>query len=404
MEKLHNRIFLKFLVGLIVIITFSQFFKFYSFFEEYSSWQYSDWLINYQGGLVRRGLIGEIFYKIHHYTGIDLDLIVLASVYILFVINAHILIKSANLIKDSYTDILIFLSPGFFLYPLMNSEVIGRKDLLFVTLFGFLIFYFEKITKNFRLIILISILYLVCLSHSGLFFYSQYLIFFYIIHKLSLKKKIPFIEIVFLLFNLFIIFILIIFFPGNENKVFLICESIKEYVSQPCATYGDRIWWLGKSASFHAGDNLRNGSNMFIRSSFIYLSSLILVFFFICKKFHGAKFMTKNQNFNNLSPIFIIVVLFSLSIPVFVLAIDWGRYISISYSSTFFIYIYLIKKKLIKFEKKINFIEFQNIKTFVVFIMIYSFSWTFPFYQAKNIKLTFKKPLYSLYYKLSNQK
>ena len=82
----------------------------------------AEWVINYQGGLVRRGLIGEIFYKIHHYTGIDLDLIVLASVYILFVINAHILIKSANLIKDSYTDILIFLSPGFFLY---NTQIIS---------------------------------------------------------------------------------------------------------------------------------------------------------------------------------------------------------------------------------------------------------------------------------------
>ena len=404
MRTIYSKFVFKFLVGLIVAVTLAQFIKFYSFFEEYSSWQYSDWLINYQGGLVRRGLIGEIFYKIYYFTSIDLDLIVLTAVYTLFVINAHILIKSANLVKSSYIDILIFLSPGFFLYPFMNSEVIGRKDLLFVTLFGFFIFYFEKITKNLRLIILTLVLYLVCLSHSGFFFYSQYLIFFYIIHILSFNKKIPLNEIVFLVINLFIIFIIIIFFPGNEDKIFLICESIKEYVSQPCANYGDRIWWLGKSVYYTAGENLRNGTDMFIRSALIYSISLILVFYFICKKLHGSKFVTKNKNFNSLKPLFVIIVLFILSIPVFVLAIDWGRYISISYSSTFFIYIYLIKKNIINFKKKNNLLEFRNIRLFIVFIIIYSFSWTFPFYHAKNFKLTFKKPLYLLYNKLINYK
>ena len=121
MRTIYSKFVFKFLVGLIVAVTLAQFIKFYSFFEEYSSWQYSDWLINYQGGLVRRGLIGEIFYKIYYFTSIDLDLIVLTAVYTLFVINAHILIKSADLLKSSYTDILIFLSPGFFLY---NTHII----------------------------------------------------------------------------------------------------------------------------------------------------------------------------------------------------------------------------------------------------------------------------------------
>ena len=39
--------------------------KFYSFAENYSDWQYSDWLINYEGGFVRRGFIGEILYFFH---------------------------------------------------------------------------------------------------------------------------------------------------------------------------------------------------------------------------------------------------------------------------------------------------------------------------------------------------
>ena len=53
---------LKFLFVITVIIII---FNFYYFVREQSLNQYADWLINYQGGFVRRGLIGEIFYQIH---------------------------------------------------------------------------------------------------------------------------------------------------------------------------------------------------------------------------------------------------------------------------------------------------------------------------------------------------
>ena len=47
-----------FLLTVVIII-----FNFYYFVTEQSLNQYADWLINYQGGFVRRGLIGEIFYQ-----------------------------------------------------------------------------------------------------------------------------------------------------------------------------------------------------------------------------------------------------------------------------------------------------------------------------------------------------
>ena len=115
--------------------------SFYSWVDEYSSWQYGDWLINYQGGFVRRGLIGELFYSLHSLTKIPLDLIILASVIFFFFIFSLILVKTTKLIGDTKIDLLIFLSPGFFLYPVMNSEIIGRKDIILVLLIGVLVFY-----------------------------------------------------------------------------------------------------------------------------------------------------------------------------------------------------------------------------------------------------------------------
>ncbi len=64
----------KFLYLVILTSLIFQVSKFYSFYTEYSAWQYVDWLINYQGGFVRRGLIGEFLFQIHKMINIDLDI------------------------------------------------------------------------------------------------------------------------------------------------------------------------------------------------------------------------------------------------------------------------------------------------------------------------------------------
>ena len=66
----------KFLYLIILTTLIFQVSKFYSFYTEYSAWQYVDWLINYQGGFVRRGLIGEFLFQIHNIINIDLDILI----------------------------------------------------------------------------------------------------------------------------------------------------------------------------------------------------------------------------------------------------------------------------------------------------------------------------------------
>ena len=68
--------FKKFSIFLISFVFIFISIRFYSFVEDYSSWQYADWLINYQGGFVRRGLFGEIFFNIYKLFSLRLDLIV----------------------------------------------------------------------------------------------------------------------------------------------------------------------------------------------------------------------------------------------------------------------------------------------------------------------------------------
>ena len=170
-----------FFIGLLILAFIFQILKFYTFYEEYSDWQYADWLINYQGGFIRRGLIGELLFQTHYFLSINLDILVFCFVVFLYSILSILLIKSVEYLETSKIDTLIFLSPGFFLYPIMNSEVIGRKEILLFVILGSFVF-LEKYLKDkyLLLITLISIL-VISLTHTGLLFYSQYLVFLYFV-------------------------------------------------------------------------------------------------------------------------------------------------------------------------------------------------------------------------------
>ena len=121
----------------------------------------------------------------------------------------------------------------------------------------------------------------------------------------------------------------------------------------------------------------------------IYLFSIILVYFFIFIKFYNSKFKINNLNINKLNPFLLLLFLFLFTLPVYYLGSDWGRYISLSFAGSFFIFIFCVKEKL--FFKNYE-IKFNKI-FFILLVIIYSFSWTFPFYHAEQIKFTLKKPI-----------
>ena len=89
-----------FFVGLLAVAFIFQVSKFYTFYEDYSDWQYADWLINYQGGFIRRGFIGELLFKVHTFLSLNLDVIVLFFVIFLYLILTVLLIKTLKSDKE----------------------------------------------------------------------------------------------------------------------------------------------------------------------------------------------------------------------------------------------------------------------------------------------------------------
>ena len=380
----------KSLFSIIIIVFLFQIIKYYSFYVEYSDWQYADWIINYQGGFIRRGLIGEMLFRIHKITRIDLDLIVLLSVSSLFLFISYFLIRSIKYINKSQINILIFLSPGFFLYPIMNSAVVGQKDILVIFAMGFLCFFEKKFESRNLFLLIIFFLFFLTLSHSGFLFYTPYLLFLYFLIKIKKRSKVKITEIAVITISLILITILIMFNQGTENQVKDICESIKNFVSENCGKAG-QTYWLINNYDDYLFAKKEIGIN-YLNYLIVYLISLVLVYFFIIIKSIKSKFNINYFFFKKINPFLVFFSLFLFTLPTYAFGLDWGRYIFISYSCSFFIFIYCVKEKLISSELNLKLGKF----TFITLIVFYSFLWTFPFYNAQNLKFTLKKPILSI--------
>ena len=376
----------KFLYLVILTSLIFQISKFYSFYTEYSAWQYVDWLINYQGGFVRRGLIGEFLFQIHNMINLDLDILVFTFVSFLYLMVSFFLIKTIKYLESSQLNTLIFLSPGFFLYQIMNSEVIGRKDMLFLLVIAFFVFFEKRLNNKNLFVLLILLVFFLSLSHSIFLFYVPYLFFLFFLIKSVRKVKVTFAEIIIFLTSLFVIFFLIYFNQGDELIVSEICKSVKSFVTPDCETRG-QMFWLGNDAKSHISAQMVSFDHFLI-----YLFSIILVYFFIFIKFYNSQFKIKNLNIHKFNPVFILLILFLFTLPAYYLGSDWGRYISLSFYGSFFIFILCVKEKLFLKDYEIRF----NKIFFILLVIVYSFSWTFPFYHAEKIKFTLKKPILNI--------
>ena len=369
--------------------------KFYTFYLEYSPWQYGDWLINYQGGFIRRGLIGELFYSIYKLTNIKLDLIIFTSVILFYLLFSLILIKSSRYFVKSKLDYLLFLSPGFFLYPVMNSEIIGRKDIILVLVVGIFVFFKDIFRKNLNYIIVILSIIFLTLSHSGFLFYSQYLIVIYFFSQIKINKKIENWKFAVYMVLILGLGILVNLFSGNETQVIKICNSVSSFSQDNCTNSG-QIGWLINNMSNYLYEKIEFGLFTLINQFIIYLISFCFIFIFLFKKIENSKFIISFKNIKNLKPIKLFIILILISLPIFILGRDWGRYIYLSYSCSIFLYIFLLKNNLIVLNRLNTPKFFKKKIIFLFFVFIYSFFWSVPFYDAKFFKFTLVKSIVNL--------
>jgi hypothetical protein len=100
----------------------------YKHFPNLKKWQ--EIFLNYEGGFVRRGLLGQLLFYADSIVSIQVVYILLWS--FLFLVVLYISYKKLSSVFDSFIVNFIFISPVIFLLPLTDRYVFGRRDLFIV--------------------------------------------------------------------------------------------------------------------------------------------------------------------------------------------------------------------------------------------------------------------------------
>ena len=358
----NNKILLTYFLYLILGFVFFLTFHLNEFPIKYT---FTDWLINYEGGFVRRGLLGQIVFELSKLLNIQIKFLILIfqiSIYLIYFLLFFLLLSKR---ETNFFWLLIIFSPISFLYPMAELEALGRKDIFVIT--SFLIFSIINYRSLSSLLFsFIFIFTLSCLIHEITFFYIfHYLFVFYVKNKIFINQKLNIKHYLVSFLSLGVLLYLNLYLHN-----FVVIEDIVNSYNYENLT--------ALSGSFsHISPTIdsvffKTFSNINIvtiaRYGFLILISTIPFIYFIKIK---SDYENKYFNFQN---IFISIIL--LSIPLYLLIFDWGRVIYINYNFFIIIIIFIFNSNLINtkyLQKKLEFISKPIKILFFIFICL-SFS------------------------------
>ena len=190
-------------------------------------WTYGDWLINYSGGFVRRGLAGEIFLFFANASGIPLDSVVNYSILLLALMLILLLFVIAFWLNSLQVFWLCF-GPCLLFPTFWDSGYFGRRDLLVLLLIALhtSIVTYGWHVRNFQTYILPVLLAIGTLVHEIQFYFLPFHLFLITIQEGNLRRP--------LIINsvaTVTVFLLVMLHSGSLNQAVKICESIKTEVS-----------------------------------------------------------------------------------------------------------------------------------------------------------------------------
>jgi hypothetical protein len=334
----------------------------------------SEWLINYEGGFTKRGLIGQLSIYLSNFFIVKLrDTIFVLQT--LLVGTYFFLIY--NLLKNIlYNKIFIFaiFTPIFILYPIAEIEVLARKEIfIFVYLLIYTLIPIKK--KNYKFFYKLFLFPIAILIWEPVIFYILFFFFLDLIeNKIKKINKLFFLSIISYLPSI-ILAIYIALNPISDEAHKLMTSSLIENFNESCYMSCDLLRSKSSIYQQFQGNFDKYSIEIFIR----YILIIIIGFGPLFILLFNSKLKNKTfllNKFNNL--LIPYLVLLSPVILLFAMGYDWGRWVNISYVFSIISFIYIYKNNLITLSE--NFLSnklIKNIskKTFVFLFIIFCFGW-----------------------------
>ena len=374
------------------------------------AWQYGEWLINYQNGFVRRGLIGEFIYLVSYIFNQNLQVSFIFVISIFVIIYYFLNFQLIKKIKFNNLNILILFSPLFFLFFIVISKVgIKKEIILYISYLIYLLVLLSNnynYKKNWYIFLLIPIIFLV---HEGFIFFIPY--FFLPLFFITYKEhsKIIFLQMLYLIISSSVLTFILYLYKGNSEFTTIICESLKSFAPEKCTWWGP-IAALKTDISLNSAGSYYQGIN---KNEFSKQSSNLFYFFNDIKTYSGFIFYI----IYSFAPIFIFLILksiikkklliisliitFLLSTPLFHVAQDWSRWFSIHFHLTAFLIFFLMRSNIIETKKNDKFSKihlffldkFKYIFLILVFVYATALHHHHFFHKGVRLELTYIKVL-----------
>ena len=359
----------------------------------------SDWFINYEGGFVRRGLIGELITNFSIMLSLKLRDTILIFQLLFFTSYYFLIILFCKNLLQNRLIILAIFSPIFILYPVAEIEALGRKELII-----FLIFLSYLLTdiKNFK----VQIIYKVILFPISILIWEPVFIFFSFVFLIDLfvfqirnfDKKL-FYLIASYLISIFLV-ILIYLNPFSQENHNIMRDFLNNEFGEICYMSCD---FVGQQSSNSFSELYQT---FLVKFKFIYALRyliIILIGFFplyllsTYSKINHKKQILIISKFKNL--FFPFLLAFLPSTVLYLFMYDWARVVHISYSFSLLTFIYLIKENFIEFSKQnvqSNYISKLSKKIFILVFFLFAFSWNPKVVMPDDVA---SKPIYAIPYK-----
>ena len=359
----------------------------------------SDWLINYEGGFVRRGLIGELITNFSSILSLKLrDSILIFQLVFFLSYYFLIILFCKNLVQNRLVILAIF-SPIFILYPVAEIEALGRKELVIFTIFLSYLFFDIKnfqVQLTYKLLLFpISIL----TWEPIIFFFSFiFLIDLFVFQIKSFDKK--FFCILFSYFASIFLVMLIYFNPFPVENYNVMKNFLKIEFGEACYM---SCGFVGQQSANSFSELYKMFYEKFKFSYALrYLLIIIVGFFPLCFLYTYSKAKSKKElfivsKFKNL--FFPFLLAFLPSTVLYLMMYDWARVVHISYTFSILTFLFLIKKNFIELSSqkiRINFISKLSKKFFILVFLVFSFSWNPKVVMPDDVA---SKPVYAIPYK-----
>ena len=359
----------------------------------------SDWFINYEGGFVRRGLIGELITNFSIMLSLKLRDTILIFQLLFFTCYYFLIILFCKNLLQNRLIILAIFSPIFILYPVAEIEALGRKELII-----FLIFLSYLLTdiKNFK----VQIIYKVILFPISILTWEPVFIFFSFVFLIDLfvfqirnfDKKF-FYLIASYLISIFLV-ILIYLNPFSQENHNVMRDFLNNEFGEICYMSCD---FVGQQSSNSFSELYQT---FLVKFKFTYALRYLII---ILIGFFPLYLLSTYSNINHKKQILIISKFKNLFFPfllaflpstvLYLVMYDWARVVHISYSFSLLTFLYLIKENFIEFSKQniqLNYISKLSKKIFILVFFLFAFSWNPKVVMPDDVA---SKPIYATPYK-----